>query len=339
MERYEILKDIGSGNFGVAKLVRDTWSGELYAVKYIERGQKIDEHVQREIMNHRALKHPNIIRFKEVFITPTHLAIVMEYAAGGELFERICTAGRFSEDEARYFFQQLISGVSYCHSMQICHRDLKLENTLLDGSTAPRLKICDFGYSKSSVLHSQPKSTVGTPAYIAPEVLSRKEYDGKIADVWSCGVTLYVMLVGAYPFEDPEDPRNFRKTIQRILSVHYSIPDYVRVSMECKHLLSRIFVANPEKRITIEEIKKHPWFLKNLPMEFMEEEGELKNDEENENSQSVEEILAIIQEARKAAEGGNKVGGLYTGGSMDLDDLDDGDIDDIETSGDFVCAL
>ncbi|KAI8540832.1 hypothetical protein RHMOL_Rhmol08G0015400 [Rhododendron molle] len=179
MERYEILRDIGSGNFGVAKLVRDKWSNDHYAVKFIERGDKIDEHVQREIMNHRSLNHPNIIRFKEVLLTPTHLGIVMEYAAGGELFERICNAGRFSEDEARFFFQQLISGVKYCHSMQICHRDLKLENTLLHGSSAPRLKICDFGYSKSSVLHSQPKSTVGTPAYIAPEVFSRKEYDGK----------------------------------------------------------------------------------------------------------------------------------------------------------------
>uniref|UniRef100_M1BBR9 Serine/threonine-protein kinase SAPK1 n=1 Tax=Solanum tuberosum TaxID=4113 RepID=M1BBR9_SOLTU len=154
MERYEILKDIGSGNFGVAKLVKDKLTNELYAVKYIERGKKIDEHVQREIMNHRSLKHPNIIRFKEVFLTPTHLAIVMEYAAGGELFERICNAGRFSEDEARFFFQQLISGVSYCHSMQICHRDLKLENTLLDDSSKPRLKICDFGYSKAMILNS-----------------------------------------------------------------------------------------------------------------------------------------------------------------------------------------
>ncbi|CAH9118485.1 unnamed protein product [Cuscuta europaea] len=164
-------------------------------------------------MNHRSLKHPNIVRFKEVLLTPTHLAIVMEYAAGGELFHRICSVGRFNEDEARFFFQQLISGVSYCHSMQICHRDLKLENTLLDGSTAPRVKICDFGYSKSEVFHSQPKSTVGTPAYVAPEVLTRKEYDGKLADIWSCGVTLYVMLTGAYPFEDPSDPKNFRKTI------------------------------------------------------------------------------------------------------------------------------
>nr|KJB48514.1 hypothetical protein B456_008G073200 [Gossypium raimondii] len=216
-DRYDFVRDIGSGNFGVARLMRDKVTKELVAVKYIERGRKIDENVQREIINHRSLRHPNIVRFKEVILTPTHLAIVMEYASGGELFERICAAGRFNEDEARFFFQQLISGVSYCHAMQVCHRDLKLENTLLDGSPAPRLKICDFGYSKSSVLHSQPKSTVGTPAYIAPEVLLRKEYDGKIADVWSCGVTLYVMLVGAYPFEDPDEPRDFRKTIQWFL--------------------------------------------------------------------------------------------------------------------------
>ncbi|XP_020255773.1 serine/threonine-protein kinase SAPK2-like isoform X1 [Asparagus officinalis] len=341
MERYEVIKDIGSGNFGVAKLVRDLWTKELYAVKFIERGEKIDEHVQREIMNHRSLTHPNIVRFKEVLLTPTHLAIVMEYAAGGELFERICNAGRFSEDEARFFFQQLISGVSYCHSMQICHRDLKLENTLLDGNTAPRLKICDFGYSKSSVLHSQPKSTVGTPAYIAPEVLCRKEYDGKIADVWSCGVTLYVMLVGAYPFEDPDDPRNFKKTIGRILSVQYSIPDYVRVSTECRHLLSRIFVANPEKRITIPEIKTHPWFLRNLPLEMTDEYLSTLQNDTSSPMQSVEDITAIIQEARKPAEGPNLGVRHLFGGSTDLDDMDADmeDLDDIESSGDFVCAL
>ncbi|KAL5724108.1 non-specific serine/threonine protein kinase [Ranunculus cassubicifolius] len=306
-ERYEALKEIGSGNFGVARLVRDKKTKELVAVKYIERGKKIDENVQREIINHRSLRHPNIVRFKEVLLTPTHLAIVMEYAAGGELFEKICSAGRFSEDEARFFFQQLLSGVSYCHSMEICHRDLKLENTLLDGSPTPRLKICDFGYSKSGILHSQPKSTVGTPAYIAPEVLQRKEYDGKIADVWSCGVTLYVMLVGAYPFEDPEDPRNFRKTIGRIMSAQYTIPDYVHVSASCRQLLSQIFVADPTKRITIPQIRNHAWFLKNLPKDLVE--GEKTLYKENAYPQTVEEVMHIIKEAQTPGEGAkNSIG-------------------------------
>ncbi|BAS89269.1 Os04g0432000, partial [Oryza sativa Japonica Group] len=223
-------------------------------------------------------------------------------------------AGRFSEDEARYFFQQLICGVSYCHFMQICHRDLKLENTLLDGSPAPRLKICDFGYSKSSLLHSKPKSTVGTPAYIAPEVLSRREYDGKTADVWSCGVTLYVMLVGAYPFEDPDDPKNFRKTIGRIMSIQYKIPEYVHVSQDCRQLLSRIFVANPAKRITIREIRNHPWFLKNLPRELTEAAQAMYYKKDNSaptySVQSVEEIMKIVEEARTPPRSSTPVAGF-----------------------------
>ncbi|KAJ4962536.1 hypothetical protein NE237_022475 [Protea cynaroides] len=325
MDKYELVRDIGSGNFGVARLMRNKETRELVAMKYIERGHKIDENVAREIINHRSLRHPNIIRFKEVVLTPTHLAIVMEYAAGGELFERICSAGRFSEDEARYFFQQLISGVSYCHSMQICHRDLKLENTLLDGSPAPRLKICDFGYSKSSLLHSRPKSTVGTPAYIAPEVLSRREYDGKLADVWSCGVTLYVMLVGAYPFEDQEDPKNFRKTIGRIMAVQYKIPDYVHVSQDCKHLLSRIFVTNASKRITIKEIKSHPWFLKNLPRELTETAQTIYYQRNNPNNpsyslQSIEEVMKIVGEARTPPPVSRSIGGFGWGGDEDEED-------------------
>jgi len=136
-------------------------------------------------------------------------------------------------------------------------------------------------------------------AYIAPEVFSRKKYDGKIADVWSCGVTLYVMLVGAYPFEDADDQRNFRTTITRILSVQYSIPDYVRISVECIQLLSRIFVVDPKKRITIPEIEKHPWFLKDLPIEQTEGEASLQMRNDIYPSQSIEEVLAIMKELGK----------------------------------------
>ncbi|KAF3586962.1 hypothetical protein F2Q69_00026319 [Brassica cretica] len=302
MEKYELVKDIGAGNFGVARLMKVKDSKELVAMKYIERGPKIDENVAREIINHRSLRHPNIIRFKE----------------------------------ARYFFQQLISGVSYCHAMQICHRDLKLENTLLDGSPAPRLKICDFGYSKSSLLHSRPKSTVGTPAYIAPEVLSRREYDGKMADVWSCGVTLYVMLVGAYPFEDQEDPKNFRKTIQKIMAVQYKIPDYVHISQDCKHLLSRIFVANSLKRITIAEIKKHPWFTKNLPRELTEtaQAAYFKKENPTFSAQTAEEIMKIVDDAKTPPPVSRSIGGFGWGGEGDSEGKEEEEVDEEEVEED-----
>ncbi|XP_020218936.2 serine/threonine-protein kinase SRK2A-like isoform X1 [Cajanus cajan] len=300
MEKYEVVEeDIGLGRYAVVKRMRHKNTRHLVAVKHIPRGPEIDEKVAREIINHRSLHHPNIVRFKEVALTPTHLAIVMEYAAGGELFNRVCR-GPISEDEARYFFQQLISGVSYCHKMEICHRDLKLENTLLDGSPANRLKICDFGYSKSYLLHSRPHSMIGTPAYIAPEVISGKAYDGKLVDLWSCGVILYTMLVGTLPFEDKDDHRNLKKTVQRVMAVQYQIPDKAGLSLDCKNLISRIFVANPAMRITMKEIKSHPWFLKNLPKELREEAQDVYYSEENAKSslQSIEEIMNIVNEAK-----------------------------------------
>ena len=128
-------------------------------------------------------------------------------AAGGELFSLIRKAKRFPENDARYFFQQLVCGLEYLHAAGVTHRDVKLENTLIGGSRPGTLvKICDFGYSKRpEVEQSQCKSIVGTPAYLAPEVLANKPYRGSAVDVWSAGVLLYVMLVGAYPFEDPLD--------------------------------------------------------------------------------------------------------------------------------------
>ncbi|THU45096.1 hypothetical protein C4D60_Mb02t14270 [Musa balbisiana] len=239
-DRYELVRDIGSGNFGIARLMRDKQTRELVAVKYIERGEK------------------------------------------------------------------------------------------------------------SSVLHSQPKPTVGTPAYIAPEVLHKKEYDGKIADVWSCGVTLYVMLVGAYPFEDPEEPKNFRKTLERILTVQYSIPDYIYVSPECRQLISRIFVANPATRISIPEICNHEWFLRNLPADLMDDNRTSNQYEEpDQPMQSIDEIMQILAEATIPAAGTRGLNQYLTDG-LDIDDDDDDDdmedLDsdpdlDVDSSGEMIYAM
>uniref|UniRef100_A0A7S1SGG6 Protein kinase domain-containing protein n=1 Tax=Tetraselmis chuii TaxID=63592 RepID=A0A7S1SGG6_9CHLO len=296
--RYQTVHDLGQGNFGVAKAARNLVTGQLVAIKFLRRGDKLDKSVEREILNHRSLCHPNIIRFHEVFLMDNYLAIVMEYAAGGELFDRIAARGRFEEAEARYFFQQLVCGLEHCHRMGICHRDLKLENTLLDSDgekSAPRVKICDFGYSKSAYRDSKPKSTVGTPAYIAPEVLKRRmEYSGEQADVWSCGVLLYTMLFGSYPFEDPEDQRNYSKTIQRISKVEYYFPQNIQVTRECTDLLVRILVGDPGQRLTIPQIRCHPWFLQNLPRELLEEYVTPSDS----CTQSEAECRAIIQAAQ-----------------------------------------
>jgi len=264
------------------------------------------------------LNHPNIVRFIEVLLTPTDLAIVMEYASGGELFDRVLTNGRMCEDEARYFFQQLISGVDYCHSKGVAHRDLKLENALIDNSHndnskggggggsdgAPRLKICDFGYSKHSLIDSAPKSAVGTPAYIAPEVLKRQgQYDGKAADVWSCGVTLYVMLCGRYPFEDKDDPKNFRKTVKRILNGEYGFPSKVALSEKCRELLAGIFQVDVTKRLTMEDIKKSEWFNVNLPSELFD--GSSSQDAEGFEPMDRELLMRIVEKARENPGGGS----------------------------------
>ncbi|KAF7098853.1 hypothetical protein CFC21_100559 [Triticum aestivum] len=272
-------------------VLRSRADGQLVAVTYIPRGEQVDEAVRREIIRHRSLRHPSVVRLRELVLTPTHLAVVSEHAP--DLHRRVRDAGRFSEDEARVLFRQLVSGVSYCHSMQVCHRDLKLENILLDGSCAgpPRLKICGPGVSKRQSQPGAPRASDQTRVYIAPEVFQQREYDGKIVDVWSCGVTLYAMLVGAYPFQCPDDePINFRKIIQRIQSVEYSVPDDLHISAEWRDLISKIFVADPAARITVPEIRNHPWFFKNFPAD----DSTMSTEEAEQPTQSMDEMMQIL---------------------------------------------
>ncbi|KAF7098852.1 hypothetical protein CFC21_100559 [Triticum aestivum] len=271
-------------------VLRSRADGQLVAVTYIPRGEQVDEAVRREIIRHRSLRHPSVVRLRELVLTPTHLAVVSEHAP--DLHRRVRDAGRFSEDEARVLFRQLVSGVSYCHSM-VCHRDLKLENILLDGSCAgpPRLKICGPGVSKRQSQPGAPRASDQTRVYIAPEVFQQREYDGKIVDVWSCGVTLYAMLVGAYPFQCPDDePINFRKIIQRIQSVEYSVPDDLHISAEWRDLISKIFVADPAARITVPEIRNHPWFFKNFPAD----DSTMSTEEAEQPTQSMDEMMQIL---------------------------------------------
>mmetsp|Transcript_25849 Transcript_25849/g.49104 ORF Transcript_25849/g.49104 Transcript_25849/m.49104 type:complete len:387 (+) Transcript_25849:259-1419(+) len=269
---WEHVKPLGSGSFGTVQLFRHQASQALFAVKFVERGELVDEAIKKEVINHCMLCHENIARFREVILRPRHLAIVMEFAQGGDLFNAVQQAKthKMNEPMARYFFQQLIAGIGYMHSQGMCHRDLKLENLLLSDNP-PKLKICDFGYSKSSKWQSQAKSKVGTAAYIAPEVITASKgskYDAEAVDVWSSGVVLHTMLLGMYPFCDTSAPNDETRTIRHILAfwkgeIPYNPPP--SCSKECVDLLRRMLTANPEKRMNILDITEHPWFRVNLP--------------------------------------------------------------------------
>ncbi|XP_025016671.1 5'-AMP-activated protein kinase catalytic subunit alpha-2 isoform X2 [Tetranychus urticae] len=183
--------------------------------------------------------------------------MVMEYVAGGELFEYIVKHGKLKESEARRFFQQIISGVDYCHRHMVVHRDLKPENLLLDINQC--VKIADFGLSNMMMDGEFLRTSCGSPNYAAPEVISGKLYAGPEVDIWSAGVILYALLCGTLPFDDEHVPSLFRK----IKSGIFPIPDYLNKS--AVDLLVHMLQVDPMKRATMEDIKNHDWFKRDLP--------------------------------------------------------------------------
>lgn len=176
----------------------------------------------------------------------------MEFAAGGELFDYIVSKQRVDEKEACSFFQDIISGVEYISRLNIVHRDLKPENLLLDYDNS--IKIVDFGLSNTYKNGELLKTACGSPCYAAPEMIAGKKYNGTQVDIWSCGVILFALICGYLPFEDPNTSNLYKK----ILSADYKIPSFI--SKDGKDLIDKILETDPEKRYTIEQIRKHPWF-------------------------------------------------------------------------------
>lgn len=305
-KKYQKVSDLSSGSFGIVQLARNIETNELVAIKSIERGDRVNRYVEAEILNHRMLRHPHVIEFKEVFLTSEFICIVMEYAAGGNLFTYVQRAVRLKEPAARWFFQQLVIGLDYCHRRGVVNRDIKLENTLLQmvsGLPLPLLKICDFGYSKAHFM-SAPKSKVGTLAYMAPEVIKTTgNYDGKQSDIWSCGVMLYVMMFGQYPFESPQagqiaQTQRVQHMMNRILAMQWNIPHDADISVECKDLLCRMLVPEPSQRITMQQIQHHPWFLTHLPPDAVSMNDNFLANNDYTGVQSIEDIQAILRTAR-----------------------------------------
>jgi 5'-AMP-activated protein kinase catalytic alpha subunit len=215
------------------------------------------EKIRREINILQFVTHPHIIRLYELIDTPSDIFMVMEYVQGGELFDHIVHKLRLREDEARRFFQQILAGVEYCHQNMVTHRDLKPENLLLDSNL--HVKIADFGLSNTMRDGEFLKTSCGSPNYASPEVVSGKAYVGPEVDVWSCGVVLYALLCGALPFDDENVPNLFRK----IKHGNFTLPGHL--SSEAKDLIVQMLVVDPTRRITFAQIRKHSWFVKDLP--------------------------------------------------------------------------
>ncbi|PIA30173.1 hypothetical protein AQUCO_05700105v1 [Aquilegia coerulea] len=259
--KYELGRTLGEGSFAKVKFARNVENGENFAIKILDK-EKLLKHkmigqIKREISTMKLIRHPNVIRMYEVMASKTKIYIVLEFVTGGELFDKIARNGRLKEDEARKYFQQLINAVDYCHSRGVCHRDLKPENLLLDANGA--LKVSDFGLSalpqqvrEDGLLHT----TCGTPNYVAPEVVNSKGYDGAKADLWSCGVILYVLMAGYLPFEDS----NLMALYKKIFKADFTCPPWFSTS--AKKLVKRILDPNPVTRITIAEVIENEWFKK-----------------------------------------------------------------------------
>ncbi|TYI91029.1 hypothetical protein E1A91_D03G163200v1 [Gossypium mustelinum] len=258
--KYEIGRLLGCGAFAKVYHARNLRTGLSVAVKVINKKKlpnlTMMSNVKREISIMSRLNHPYIVKLYEVLATKTKIYVVMEFVKGGELFAKVAK-GRFTEDLSRKYFQQLISAVGYCHSRGIFHRDLKPENLLLDDNG--NLKVSDFGLSAvtdqiraDGMLHT----LCGTPAYVAPEILSKKGYDGAKVDVWSCGVILFVMNAGYLPFNDP----NLMAMYRKIYNGEFRCPKWM--SSDMKRFISRLLDTNPVTRISLDEILKDPWFRK-----------------------------------------------------------------------------
>eukprot|EP00210_Caulerpa_lentillifera_P003319 g3169.t1 len=302
-DRYTEFRALGKGGFGRVVRARDNLTGEDVAIKQIKHGSTVEKYVLNEILNLRLLKHPHITQFKECFLTDRHLCIVMEYVGGGNLADFITKRNGINQNSARWFFQQLIIAVDYCHRKGVIDRDIKLKNVLVDSNDEyPLLKMCDFGLSKNELKDSAAHSTVGTVNYMAPEVFAgegKEKYDGQKADIWSCGVLLYAMVFNCFPFIKQEDINGsncFEKIAKKVMNEPLNFPVDDQSLEDVQDLLTKILEKDPDRRITLAQIMEHRWFRLYLPDGVLELNDGLKS--EKCGHQTEEDIRTLYEQAK-----------------------------------------
>lgn len=264
-EHYNFDKVLGKGNFGVVHLVFEKKTNQPFACKSISK-RKMNtaediEDVKREIQILLHLSgHPNVVQIKGTYEDKSYIHLVMECCEGGELFDRIAEKGHVSEKSAADLMRTIVGVVNHCHTMNVIHRDLKPENFLLTSKKADALlKATDFGLSRFFKEGQVLDEIVGSPFYVAPEVL-RRAY-GKEADIWSCGVIMYILLCGWPPFHGESTQQIFKHIMSQPLDLK-SDP-WPRISDAAKDCVRRMLARDPRKRLTAEQVLKHPWMKEN----------------------------------------------------------------------------
>ena len=261
---YIIEQDtvLGEGASAIVRKGIKRDSGETYAIKIIDKSQMGEnelESLYNELKIMSIIDHPNIVRVYEYYECHGVVFIVMELMSGGELFDKIVEYEHYTEKQAAETFTPIVDAVRYCHKLGIVHRALKPENLLYSSNEEnAMIKVSDFGFAKFLIPKSQEQlfTACGTPSYVAPEIIESKGYDAKV-DCWSLGVILYVMLCGFPPFY--ADDNNTLFNMIKSADYEFHSPYWDNVSENAKDLIKKLLVVEPSKRLSTEEILKHPW--------------------------------------------------------------------------------
>ncbi|XP_076836670.1 serine/threonine-protein kinase Chk1 [Brachyhypopomus gauderio] len=260
VQDWDLVQTLGEGAYGEVRLLVNKKTEEAVAVKVVDTASAKDciENVKKEVCVHKMLTHPNIVKFFGHRSEGAVQYIFLEYCSGGELFDRIEPDVGMPVKEAHRFFQQLVAGVEYLHSIGITHRDIKPENILLDDKD--NLKISDFGMATMFRHRGRERKLsrlCGTLPYVAPELLSRSDFHAQPADVWACGIVLTAMLAGELPWDQPSE--SCQEYVDWLQNKIYITP-WKKIDSIPLGLLKKILLHSPENRFTISDIKKHRWF-------------------------------------------------------------------------------
>ena len=253
---YEILDLLREGSSSKIYLAKSLYNNENVVIKAISKTslqKNLDDIllITKQIETLKILKHRNIITLYEIYESNKYIFLITEYCSGKNLIEKIIQKKRFSEEEALIIFFQLLDAFTYMHKMNICHRNIRAEHILFDKNNRP--KIVGFGYSSFYEKNKKIKGAYGSLCYACPEIIDEQPYNPELADVWSLGVILYVLICGYLPFSDEDDDRN------KMLISEGKIEFPKEISNKLKDLLRHMLDKNQEKRYNFQKIVKHPW--------------------------------------------------------------------------------